>query len=279
MAVTSFKPTVWAANIISGLQKKAVSFAGVNHDFQGEVMNGGSVKINRITSVTLKDYDGKPITYDDLDTTDETLNIDHCKYFAFGLDDVDAAQVKDSGQLMVKATASAADEVASDTDAANFKCMSDEAGVTLGSDSAIAVTDAASAKQLILKMKNKADKANVPAENRVMFASPEFENILLSDTTINLAAPTADDTLRAGYVGKIYGIELYSTNNMPKSDDNDVIILTHPAFTTEAYQIDSLEAFRSESSFKDLVRGLNLSGRKVTMPEGVIKAVVTYQGE
>lgn len=279
MAVTSFIPEVWTAKLLQSLKAKCVSEAGVNHDYEGEVMGAGSVKINTIGKVTLRDYNGAEIVYDDMSTTDQTLNIDREKVWALQLDDVDSAQVKNSGELMVKAIDEASNEVVADRDKANFKAMSDGAGVVLGDDTTpIVVSTPAEAKALVLKMKTKADKANVPTEGRVLFAGPELENKLLADTTINLATPTANDSLRAGYIGKLYSIELYSSNNMPvTASDNAVAILTHKKFTTEAVQLNKTEALRSEKSFKDLVRGLCVSGRKVTMPEGVVKAVVSFE--
>jgi hypothetical protein len=271
MSVASFKKTVWAANLITALSKKIVSQYGVNNDYQGDVIEAGSVKINTMGKVVLKDYSGKAITYDDIDLKDQTLLIDHSKYFSLQLDDVDAAQLN-SGEVMTKAMSEAAISIAEDRDTANFSAMVDGAGVNV---SGLKVTTPAEAKSVLLKLKTKADKVNVPSDGRVFFCQPEFENILLADTTINLAPPTADDTIKAGYVGKLYGIEIYSTNNLP---DNK-IILTHPKFTTEASQIEKIEALRSENSFKDLVRGLSLSGRKVIMPEGVIVGEVTYEDD
>jgi hypothetical protein len=279
MAVQNFKPVVWTAGLLQALKTKCVSEAGVNHDYEGEVIGAGSVKINTVGKVTLRDYNGNTIVYDDMDTTEQTLLIDRQKVWAVKLDDVDAAQVKNKGELVFKTIDEASNEVVADRDRANFEAMANGAGVVIGDDTTpIVVSTPAEAKALVLKMKTKADKANVPTEGRVLFAGPELENQLLADTTINLAAPTANDSLKAGYIGKLYGIELYSSNNMPvTADDNAVAILTHKKFTTEAVQIDKTEALRSEGSFKDLVRGLCVSGRKVIMPEGVVKAVVSFE--
>jgi hypothetical protein len=268
MAVENFKATVWVANLLVALRKQLVSEAGVNHNYEGEVLEGGSVKINKIAEVTLKDYNGNAIEYDDVDTTVQTLSIDHVKYFGVKLDDVDGAQVKDKGELMTKAMESAAYQIANDRDQENFKAMAEQGTLTFEAT----VSDAASAKKLVLDAKTKADAANVPKDGRVLFAPPQLENMLLADQTISLATPTTDDALKAGYIGKLYGIEIYSTNNLPEGK----VVLTHPAFTTEATQISKVEALRSENSFKDLVRGLDMSGRKVIMPEGVVVATVTF---
>jgi len=281
MAVTSFIPAVWYSQLLRSLKSRLVGEAFVNHDVEGEVMYGGSVKINRIGNVTLKDYTGANIVYDDMSTTVETLNIDHKKYAAVQLDDVDAVQSRDGGQLMAKYTEEMARQIAEDLDAATFAEIAGAAVAanTIGDDTtAIQLATAADAKALLLKLKTKADKANVPVDGRRLACGPDFENLLLSDPYINLAPPTTQDSLNAGYIGKLYGIEIYSTNNLGKTEgDNDQIVLSHPLFTTEINQIQDMEALRLQTSFKDAVRCLSVSGRKTVMPEGVAKAVVSYQ--
>ena len=281
MAVTSFIPTVWYSQLLRSLKPRLVGEAFVNHDVEGEVMYGGSVKINRIGNVTLKDYTGANIVYDDMSTTAETLNIDHKKYAAVQLDDVDAVQSRDGGQLMTKYTEEMARQIAEDLDAATFAEIAGAAVAanTIGDDTTpIQLATAADAKALLLKLKTKADKANVPVDGRRLACGPDFENLLLSDPYINLAPPTTQDSLKAGYIGKLYGIEIYSTNNIGQTEgNNDQIVLSHPLFTTEINQIQNMEALRLQTSFKDAVRCLSVSGRKTVMPEGVAKAVVSYQ--
>ena len=281
MAVTSFIPTVWYSQLLRSLQLRLVGEAFVNHDVEGEVMYGGSVKINRIGNVTLKDYTGANIVYDDMSTTAETLNIDHKKYAAVQLDDVDAVQSRDGGQLMAKYTEEMARQIAEDLDATTFAEIAGAAVAanTIGDDTTpIQLATAADAKALLLRLKTKADKANVPVDGRRLACGPDFENLLLSDPYINLAPTTTQDSLKAGYIGKLYGIEIYSTNNLGQTEgDNDQIVLSHPLFTTEINQIQNMEALRLQTSFKDAVRCLSVSGRKTVMPEGVAKAVVSYQ--
>lgn len=271
MAVKNFISTIWDAELKQALSKKLVSQAFVNHNYEGVIMGAGSVKINQLADVTLRDYDGKDITTDDIGTIAVTLNIDHEKYFSVKVDDVDAVQA--AGDLRTPLVNNGATKIAEDEDTYVFNIMATEGTQSVGTEAAISVTDAASAKAFLLKMKTAADKANVPAEGRVFVAPYEFENYLLSDSTINLAAPTANDVLKAGYIGKLYGIEIYSSNNCPTGK----AILTTPQFTTEARQLQNIEAIRSEKSFKDIIRGLSVSGVKVTQPAGVIVGNVVFQ--
>lgn len=281
MAVTSFIPTIWYSKLLMALRPRLVGEAFVNHDVEGEVMYGGSVKINRIGNVTLKAYDGSSITYEDMDTSAETLNIDNIKYAAVQLDDVDAVQARDGGQLMTKYTEEMARQVAENLDSATFTEIAGAAtsANTYGDDTTpIAITDGASAKKVLLKLKSLADRANVPVEGRRVACPPDFENALLADPYINIAPPTAEDTLKAGYVGKLYGMEIYSSNNIPQTEgSNDQVVLSHPMFTSEVNQLQKLEALRLQDSFKDAIRCLSVSGVKTVMKEGVMKAVVNFQ--
>ena len=283
MSVTSFIPTIWSAQVLQALKKKLVGEAFVNHNYEGELLQGGggSVKINRIGDVTLRDYDGNDITYDDMDTTATTLNIDHIKYCAVDLDDVDRVQVRDGGALMGAYTDRMAYKIADFLDGATFTEIAGAvpAANTVGNDTTpIAVSNGASAKAVILKLKAIMDKAGVPKEGRRIAASSDFTGYLLADPYINLAAPTSQDSLVAGYIGKLYGFEIFETENIPATTGNNAQVLaSHALFTTEANQLQNFEALRSEKSFKDLVRALVVSGVKTVMPEGTAKVVVSFQ--
>lgn len=283
MAVSSFIPTIWSAQVLQNLRKRLVGEAFVNHNYEGEILNGGggSVKINRIGDVTLRDYTGAEITYEDMDTEATTLNINNIKYCAVELDDVDRVQVRDGGALMGAYTDRMAYTIAEFLDGATFAEIAGAvpAGKTYGSDARpIAITDGASAKAALLKLKSIMDKAGVPKDGRRVAASSDFTGYLLSDPYINIAAPTSQDSLVAGYIGKLYGFEIFETENIPDSTgNNSQIIASHPLFTTEANQLQNFEALRSEKSFKDLVRALVVSGVKTVMPEGTAKVIASFQ--
>lgn len=283
MAVSSFIPTIWSAQVLQSLKKRLVGEAFVNHNYEGEILHGGggSVKINRIGDVTLRDYDGNDITYEDMDTEAATLNINNIKYCAVEMDDVDRVQVRDAGALMGAYTDRMAYTIADFLDTATFTEIAGAvpAGKIYGSDaSPIAITDGASAKAALLKLKSIMDKAGVPKDGRRVACSSDFTSYLLGDPYINISAPTAQDSLVAGYIGKLYGFEIFETENVPQTDgNNDQIIASHPLFTTEANQLQNFEALRSEKSFKDLVRALVVSGVKTVMPEGTAKVIVSFQ--
>ena len=73
MAVTNFIRTIWDAELKQALSKKLVSQYFVNHNYEGAIMGAGSVKINQLADVTLRDYDGNDITTEDIATTAVTM--------------------------------------------------------------------------------------------------------------------------------------------------------------------------------------------------------------
>lgn len=281
MSVQSFIPTIWSAQVLQNLKKRLVGEAFVNHSYEGDILigGGGSVKINRIGDVTLRSYDGSAITYEDMDTEATTLNINNIKYCAVELDDVDRVQVRDGGALMGAYTDRMAYTIAEFLDGATFTEIAGAvpAGKTYGDDTTpIKITDGASAKAALLKLKSIMDKAGVPKDGRRVAASSDFTGYLLADPYINIAAPTSQDSLVAGYIGKLYGFEIFETENVPNTTGgNGQIIASHALFTTEANQLQNFEALRSEKSFKDLVRALVVSGVKTVMPEGTAKVIWT----
>src|SRR5574337_463011 len=108
MAVDSFIPEVWNASLLTTLSKKYVFGQGgiINRDYEGDISQyGDTVHIGSLTDPTVATYT-KNVTVIDpatLATTDQTLLIDQSKYFAFEVDDVDARQVRNNGDLMGKA--------------------------------------------------------------------------------------------------------------------------------------------------------------------------------
>lgn len=285
MAVTSFKRNVWAANLLTALRKALVSEFFVNHDYEGYVPGAKSVTINTLSDITVKDYDGSDITFDDLSTTDQTLLLDFMKDFAFQVKDVDKVQVASGGELMTKATQNAAYKVAEAIDKKNFDTLTTGAGVVIETDNAPRVLlTAEDAKAAILDLVEKANDVNVPEEGRVVAIPNRVERLLLSDKYLGLSPATGEDVLRRGYIGRLFNVELYRTNQLQtreNADEKNVtdIILSHPKFMTEAIQLEELEAGRREANFSDYVKGLFVSGRKVIIPQGVIRMVVNFDAE
>ena len=93
----TFIPTVWAARLLSALDKSLVygQPGVVNRDYQGDIIEAGnSVKVASIGDVSIGDYtkDTDIANPEILTDADQTLVIDQQKYFNFYIDSVDRAQ-------------------------------------------------------------------------------------------------------------------------------------------------------------------------------------------
>ena len=68
MAIENFKPTIWRARLLSNLKKAHVLGSIANREYQGEISQAGdTVKINSIGRISVSDYDGTSISYEDLE--------------------------------------------------------------------------------------------------------------------------------------------------------------------------------------------------------------------
>ena len=137
MAVTTFIPELWSARLLYALEKAHVATNLVNRNYEGVIANqGDTVHINSIGAITVKDYTKNTdiAAPDALTTTDQTLEIDQCKYFNFQVDDVDKVQA--AGDLVDTAMGRAAYALADTSDAFLLKTIA--AGAAAGTGGAAA---------------------------------------------------------------------------------------------------------------------------------------------
>lgn len=89
----NFSPVIYSKQVQLAFRRASVAEAITNSDYFGEISNfGDSVKIIKEPEITVKNYArGTQITAQDLDDEDFTLVVDQANYFAFKIDDVEAA--------------------------------------------------------------------------------------------------------------------------------------------------------------------------------------------
>lgn len=270
MAVTSFIPEIWAARLLEHLDKAHVYAALVNRDYEGEIRNAGdTVHINTIGDITVGNYTGAAITYEDLATTDQELKIDQSKYFAFQVDDVDKAQAMPG--LVEAATQRAAYAL---NDATDMFLASVLASVE---PAPAAQVTKANVYETLVNMKVALDQQNVPTEGRWVVVDPTFHGMLLQDERfVSFGTDITNERLVNGRVGRAVGMDIYVSNNVPISGDAFLMIAGVPMAATFAEQLIETEALRSETSFKDKIRGLHVYGAKVTNPDGLYVLPAQY---
>jgi len=89
----NFSPTIYSKQVQVAFRKASTVEAITNNDYFGEISNmGDSVKIIKEPEVSVQNYArGTQITAQELDDQDFTLVVDQANYFAFKIDDIEAA--------------------------------------------------------------------------------------------------------------------------------------------------------------------------------------------
>jgi N4-gp56 family major capsid protein len=278
MAVDTFIPEVWNADLLVALSKAHIFGQPgiINRDYEGDISQfGDTVHIGSLTRPTIATYTKNSTVIDPqtLATTEQTLVIDQSKYFAFEVDDVDARQVRDDGDLLNKAASEAAIGLAEVADTFLAGLM------TTGAGNILTPADAATADAAYLLIRNlrlKLDKGNIPASGRFLIVSPEFYALLLGDARfIDASKYGSTAPIQNGEVGSILGFKVLVSNNIPAgtagtgAEVSNFVIAGHPMALTFAEQINKTEAYRPQSSFSDAIKGLHLYGAKVVRPEAL----------
>lgn len=90
----NWSPVLYSKKVQVAFRKTSVAQAITNSDYFGEISSmGDSVKIVLEPEVSVRSYArGTQITAQDLEDSDFTLVVDKANYFAFKLDDIEAAQ-------------------------------------------------------------------------------------------------------------------------------------------------------------------------------------------
>ncbi|OKI47228.1 phage major capsid protein [Micromonospora sp. CB01531] len=283
MAITRFRPEIWSAMLLVAL-RKALVYAGptvVNRDYEGEIVEAGdTVRITSVSRPSVGNYvpNQTNIVPEELTDAQRTMVVDQSKYFAFKVDDVDKRQAK--GDVMPQAMNEAAYAVADVIDqyVANFYTNTAAANV-IGSTGApintfTAPTDAYD--KILVPLRTRLTKANVPTAGRFVVVSPELHASLLLDGRFIKASESADPgALRNGQVGRAAGFDILESNNVPvPSGDTQAIIAGTNMAISFAEQISKTEAYRPESSFSDAIKGLTLYGAKLVRPECLAVAYI-----
>jgi hypothetical protein len=284
MAITRFRPQIWAKLLLAATETKLVygSPAVVNRDYEGDIAAAGDVvKITSISDPTIGTYTPNVtvITPEELTDAQRNLVIDQAKYFAYKVDDVDAAQA--AGAVMPQATGRGGYQFGKTADSFVASLYTGvDAANALGTIGGVGVegTGPAIAYSILRRLAQKLDEADVPEDNRYVIARPWFWSIL-ADSASKLIDSSirgdAGETLRTGWVGHVplLNLNCFKSNQAPLVTGDDYVVQAgHPSAITFAQQINKLEAYRPENGFSDAVKGLQLYGAKLVRPSFIATA-------
>jgi len=275
---------------------------------------GDTIRIRTAPSITINDYAGAGTSLATQTPVPDYLDmqINKAKYFQVQTNDV-LAQQSDLA-LMDMFTEDAAKQlkiaienecfynwfVTEGAAAANTGATAGaiSGAYNFGTDTACVDVDTTASLLLdtILGMSAALDEQNVPEDGRWLIMSPRDRNILMG-TNIAQAYFTGDQSsvIRTGKIGMLDRFTVYVSNLLPKAaageDWNDglgtltpgavasadarrMMVAGTKAACAFASTIAKTEPLRNQNDFGDLVRGLNVYGRKVVKDTALVTAIV-----
>jgi len=140
--------------------------------------------------------------------------------------------------------------------------------------------------QLINRMARLLDQQFVDQNGRWLVIDPVFMELLRDEDSRLFNSDFGGAGLQNGLtVNNLHGFKVYVSNNLPsvgggpaqssstlQATDFGVIVAGHSSAVASAQQISKTETYRDPDSFADIVRGMNLYGRKILRPEAITTA-------
>jgi len=101
---------------------------------------------------------------------------------------------------------------------------------------------------------------------------------LIKKSELKDASLTGDSMsiVRNGRLGMVDRFTIYVSHNLSVSSGKYNIIAGHKMGFTFASQMTNMETIRSESTFGNIIRGLQVYGYKVTKGEALATAVISF---
>jgi hypothetical protein len=295
----NFIPEIWSGKLIENFYDATVLAAIANTDYEGEIKGqGDTVNIRTQPNITIRDYvKGQNLVVENPDKPKLQLLIDKGEYFACVEDDVDKVQSdiklmdmwsKDASEQMkikidqrvltdmLTGIASTNKGTAAGEQSGAFNLGTTSSPLTVTKDGAggtVSVID------LIVDMGTVLDEANCPEQNRFLVIPARMAG-LIKKSELKDASLTGDSLspVRNGRLGMIDRFTVYVSHNLKytASDTATNIIAGTKMGLTFASQMTEMETIRSETTFGDIIRGLQVYGYKVVKPEALTTAYVKF---
>lgn len=310
----TFIPTIWSSKLNAKFYAASTFADICNRNWEGDISNlGDKVVINNIPTLAIQDYViGTNLAYQTPTPNTIELTVDRAKYYGFNINDV--LEYQSQPQLMEMFTKDASEQMRTVIDstciyrtfnqgaAANRGTAAGvkSGAINLGTDAAPLQFSGNPATVLntILSMAGVLDEQNVPDSDRWLVIDPVTRTLLMQ-SNLGQAQLTGDTSspIRNGLIGKIDRFNIYVSNQLPimsangtawlsgDGSENSVtgatnanrrraIIAGHKSAISFASQMTKTEQLRNPNDFGDLVRGLQIFGHRVTMPNALAMAVV-----
>jgi hypothetical protein len=286
----NFIPEIWSGKLIENFYDATVLSAISNTDYEGEIRQmGDTVNIRTTPEIVIKTYvKGQTLTVDNPDKPKLQLVIDKGEYFACIEDDVDKVQTdinlmdtwsKDASERMkIKIDQRVLTDILPDISAVNKGASAGRitANINLGTSGSPVAISKTTVLDYIVDLGTVLDEANAPESDRFLIIPAKMAGMIkksdLKDVSI-----TGDSVsvLRNGRLGMIDRFTVYMSHNLSVSSSKFSLIAGHKMGFTFASQMTNMETIRSETTFGNIIRGLQVYGYKVVKPEALAQGIVT----
>ena len=301
-----FIPEIWSGKLIEKFYAATVLAAISNTDYEGEIKSyGDRVKIRTKPTLIINNYlvNGDLALQRPAGSSVE-LTIDQGKYFAAILDDVIEKQSDINNLSLWADDASEQMKITVDTDVLLFlmgTAAPANRGLTAGAISAninLGVTGTPIAAvgrnpavgqveiiDVLLRIGQALDEQNIPETGR-WIVMPTWATFQLKRSELREVFVSGDSVsiLRNGKFGQIDRFTIYASNLLPfgvaagLAAGEWVIFGGHAHGLTFASQMTNVETIRSERTFGQILRGLQVYGRQVLDNKAICQAIVTQAG-
>ena len=286
----NFIPEIWSGKLIENFYDATVLAAISNTNYEGEIRRmGDTVNIRTTPEITIKTYvKGQTLSVENPDKPKIQLVIDKGEYFACIEDDVDKVQSdvnmmdtwsKDASERMkIKIDQRVLTDILPDISALNKGATAGRitGNINLGTTGTPVAITKSNVLDYIVDMGTVLDEANAPEGDRFLIIPAKMAG-MIKKSDLKDASLTGDSVsvLRNGRLGMIDRFTLYMSHNLSVTSGKFSIIAGHKMGFTFASQMTEMESLRAESTFGNVIRGLQVYGYKVVKPEALSQGIVT----
>lgn len=289
----NFIPEIWSSKLIENFYDATVLAAIANTDYEGEIKAmGDTVNIRTTPELTIRPYQkGMTLTVERPDKPKIQLLIDQGEYFAAIEDDVDKVQAdinlmdtwsKDASEKMkIRIDTNVLTGMLPDIAATNQGATAGRISqnINLGVAGTPLQLTKTNVLDFIVDMGTVLDEANAPESGRFLVI-PAWMAGMIKKSDLKDASLTGDGSsiMRNGRIGMIDRFTLYVSHNVNRVVDSGntcfSLVAGHKMGLTFASQMTEMESIRAESTFGNIIRGLQVYGYKVVKGESLAKGYV-----
>jgi len=286
----NFIPEIWSGKLIENFYDATVLAAISNTNYEGEIRKmGDTVNIRTTPEITIKTYvKGQTLSVENPDKPKIQLVIDKGEYFACIEDDVDKVQAdvnmmdmwsKDASERMkIKIDQRVLTDILPSISSLNKGASAGRitGNINLGTTGTPVAITKTNVLEYIVDMGTVLDEANCPESDRFLIIPAKMAGFI-KKSDLKDASLTGDSVsvLRNGRLGMIDRFTLYMSHNLSVTSGKFSIIAGHKMGFTFASQMTEMESLRAESTFGNVIRGLQVYGYQVVKPEALSQGIIT----